>query len=50
MLTWLRTIINQENKVVQEGITITLVEGRANLRTGGEAVSAEQQPTNGVAN
>jgi len=28
-ITWQRQIINQERKVVQEGITITLVEGRA---------------------
>lgn len=28
-ITWQRRIINQERKVVQEGITVTLVEGRA---------------------
>ncbi len=28
-ITWQRQIINQERKVVQEGITVTLVEGRA---------------------
>lgn len=28
VVTWERQIINQENKVVQEGITMTLVEGR----------------------
>ncbi len=27
-VTWQRRIINQERKVVQEGVTITLVEGR----------------------
>ena len=27
-ITWARQIINQEDKVVQEGITLTLVEGR----------------------
>lgn len=27
-ITWQRQIINQERKVVQEGVTITLVEGR----------------------
>ena len=27
-VTWQRHIVNQENKVVQEGITMTLVEGR----------------------
>ena len=31
IITWQRQILNQENKVVQEGITLTLVEGRANL-------------------
>jgi len=29
LITWERTIINQESKTVQEGITLTLVEGRA---------------------
>lgn len=29
VITWERRIVNQENKVVQEGITLTLVEGRA---------------------
>jgi acyl dehydratase len=28
-ITWQRLIMNQERKVVQEGITVTLVEGRA---------------------
>jgi acyl dehydratase len=28
VVTWQRTIVNQENKVVQEGVTVTLVEGR----------------------
>lgn len=28
-ITWQRQIINQERKIVQEGITVTLVEGRA---------------------
>jgi acyl dehydratase len=29
IITWQRTIVNQEGKVVQEGVTVTLVEGRA---------------------
>lgn len=29
VITWERRIVNQENKVVQEGITLTLAEGRA---------------------
>ncbi|MCI0683217.1 MAG: MaoC family dehydratase N-terminal domain-containing protein [Gemmataceae bacterium] len=32
VVTWQRQIINQEDKVVQHGITETLVEGRANLK------------------
>src|SRR5262245_54359660 len=28
-ITWQRQIVNQEGKVVQEGVTVTLVEGRA---------------------
>jgi 3-hydroxybutyryl-CoA dehydratase len=31
-IAWQRTISNQHGKVVQEGITVTLVEGRANLK------------------
>ena len=31
VITWHRQIINQHGKVVQEGTTETLVEGRANL-------------------
>jgi hypothetical protein len=27
-VTWQRQIVNQEAKVVQEGVTLTLVEGR----------------------
>jgi 3-hydroxybutyryl-CoA dehydratase len=33
VVTWQRQVVNQEGNVVQEGITETLVEGRANLRT-----------------
>jgi acyl dehydratase len=29
VVTWGRQIVNQEGKVVQEGITLTLIEGRA---------------------
>jgi acyl dehydratase len=38
-ITWQRQIINQERKVVQEGVTITLVEGRA---ARGEARPSEE--------
>src|SRR5262249_4325533 len=30
VLTWQRQIVNQEDKVVQEGTTVTMVEGRGN--------------------
>ncbi len=32
-ITWERKIINQERKVVQEGVTVTLVEGRGAAST-----------------
>lgn len=32
VITWKRQLVNQEGKVVQEGITLTLVEGRGVLR------------------
>jgi acyl dehydratase len=32
LITWMRTVTNQESKIVQEGVTMTLVEGRANVR------------------
>jgi 3-hydroxybutyryl-CoA dehydratase len=32
VITWQRQILNQEGKIIQEGITETLVEGRANLQ------------------
>ena len=31
VITWERKIVNQEGKVVQEGVTLTMVEGRAAL-------------------
>src|SRR5262245_49499921 len=39
-VTWQRQIINQEGKVVQEGVTVTLVEGRA--RAESEPAAAEE--------
>jgi acyl dehydratase len=29
VIAWQRTVLNQEDKVVQEGVTLTLVQGRA---------------------
>ena len=43
-ITWQRKILNQEGKLVQEGVTLTLVEGRANLRT---ATESEAQDSSG---
>jgi len=37
-VTWQRTVLNQDNKVVQEGVTVTLVQGRA-------AEGTEEPPT-----
>jgi len=33
VVTWQRQVVNQHGKVVQEGVTLTLVEGRANVRS-----------------
>src|SRR5262249_11837571 len=40
-ITWQRQICNQEGKVVQEGVTITLVEGRAAAES--EPAAAESE-------
>jgi acyl dehydratase len=39
-ITWQRQILNQDRKVVQEGVTVTLVEGRGAVRA---AVDAEKE-------
>jgi 3-hydroxybutyryl-CoA dehydratase len=31
VITWLRQLLNQDGKVVQEGVSLTMVEGRATL-------------------
>jgi 3-hydroxybutyryl-CoA dehydratase len=36
VITWQRQIVNQKEKVVQEGVTLTLVEGRAAAGTAEE--------------
>jgi 3-hydroxybutyryl-CoA dehydratase len=36
-ITWQRQIINQAGKVVQEGVSVTLVEGRGMMKEGDEA-------------
>jgi acyl dehydratase len=46
IITWQRQILNQERKVVQEGVAVTLVEGRAAQRT--EAPPSSEQPASPV--
>jgi 3-hydroxybutyryl-CoA dehydratase len=41
VITWFRQIINQEGKVVQEGVTQTIVEGRGAAPKEGAAEAAE---------
>jgi 3-hydroxybutyryl-CoA dehydratase len=53
IITWQRQVINQERKIVQEGITQTLVEGRAGEKekAGPAADVAEERmshPSNGA--
>jgi acyl dehydratase len=43
VITWARQILNQEGKVVQEGITLTLVEGRAVQRVDTETAGTSEQ-------
>jgi acyl dehydratase len=45
VITWQRQIFNQEAKLVQEGITVTLVEGRA-ATSAGEATAADETEKN----
>jgi acyl dehydratase len=35
-IVWYRSIVNQEGKIVQDGTTITLVEGKASVRAGSD--------------
>ena len=44
IITWLRQVINQEGNVVQEGTTLTLVEGRAAAK--GEEEGAREPQEN----
>lgn len=46
VVTWQRQIVNQDDKVVQEGVTLTLVQGRAAVKEGNtqEAEEAETRP------
>ena len=45
LITWQRRLVNQEDKVVQEGITVTMVEGRAAAGgTNGELAHQQSAP------
>jgi acyl dehydratase len=39
-IVWQRTILNQDNKIVQEGVLVTLVEARGLGKVGDESVMA----------
>jgi 3-hydroxybutyryl-CoA dehydratase len=39
VITWRRAILNQRDKIVQEGVTMTMVEGRAMLAKKGSSES-----------
>jgi acyl dehydratase len=49
VINWGRQIVNQEGKVAQEGVTVTLVEGRGTGRAEGGADDAEPAPPPGPA-
>jgi 3-hydroxybutyryl-CoA dehydratase len=44
-LTWQRQIVNQDGKTVQEGVTQTLVEGRASIRSSEEGQAEGEENT-----
>ena len=46
VVTWQRQAFNQEGRLVQEGITVTLVEGRGTPRGDGEPPAEEQEADN----
>jgi acyl dehydratase len=48
VITWQRRIVNQENKVVQEGVTLTLVEGRSATQPAADENLAEQKENTGL--
>lgn len=43
VITWQRQVFQQHGKVVMEGVTLTLVEGRASQRLDGEADAAKPE-------
>jgi len=44
-MDWYRGVVNQEGKIVQDGILITLVEGRGARRSAGSATTADETST-----
>jgi 3-hydroxybutyryl-CoA dehydratase len=47
-LMWYRGVVNQEGKVVQDGILVTLVEGRGTRRVGGSSSTGDESSTRTV--
>jgi 3-hydroxybutyryl-CoA dehydratase len=45
VVTWNRKVLNQSDKVVQEGTILTLVEGRANVAAKSMKEERERKPT-----
>jgi len=44
LITWRRQIVNQDDKVVMEGVTVTMVEGRGGKAAGAEGKEGGAQP------
>jgi acyl dehydratase len=44
IITWHRQIVNQDGKIVQQGTTLTLVEGRAARQRSAETETSDSQP------
>jgi acyl dehydratase len=43
IITWQRQIVNQDGKVVQEGVTLTLVEGKASQAPAADATDTPEE-------
>ena len=44
VITWQRHVLKQNGKIAQEGVTLTLVEGRAHLKKEPESASESAEP------
>ena len=42
-IVWYRGIMNQDGKIIQEGVLVTLVEGRVGRRAAGAGELADQE-------